>query len=66
MLLRNKDEQEVVTRERKDRRDFDQLAALATRMGLHRCIDFLHCMDILYRIFFLLNPNITMAYSSEI
>lgn len=35
MLLRNKDEQEVVSREKKDRRDFDQLSALAARMGLH-------------------------------
>ncbi|XP_021727385.1 DExH-box ATP-dependent RNA helicase DExH3-like [Chenopodium quinoa] len=35
MLLQNKDEQEVVSRERKDRRDFDQLSAMATRMGLH-------------------------------
>lgn len=35
MLLRNKDEQEVASRERKDRRDFEQLSALATRMGLH-------------------------------
>ncbi|XP_022725158.1 DExH-box ATP-dependent RNA helicase DExH3-like isoform X2 [Durio zibethinus] len=35
MLLRNKDEQEIVSRERKDRRDFEQLSALATRMGLH-------------------------------
>ncbi|KAJ0049657.1 hypothetical protein Pint_16939 [Pistacia integerrima] len=35
MLLRNKDEQEVVSREKKDRRDFEQLSALATRMGLH-------------------------------
>ncbi|KAH9602084.1 hypothetical protein KSS87_013738 [Heliosperma pusillum] len=35
MLLRNLDEQEVVSRERKDRRDFEQLSAMATRMGLH-------------------------------
>ncbi|KAI4347227.1 hypothetical protein L6164_008057 [Bauhinia variegata] len=35
MLLRNKDEQEVVSREKKDRRDFEQLSALATRMGLY-------------------------------
>ncbi|KAF7819932.1 DExH-box ATP-dependent RNA helicase DExH3 [Senna tora] len=35
MLLRNKDEQEVVSREKKDRRDFDHLSALATRMGLY-------------------------------
>ncbi|CAK9175820.1 unnamed protein product [Ilex paraguariensis] len=35
MLMRNKNEQEVVSRERKDRRDFEQLSALATRMGLH-------------------------------
>lgn len=36
MLLRNKDELEVVSRERKDRRDFEQLSAMAARMGLHR------------------------------
>lgn len=36
MLLRNKNDQEVVSREKKDRRDFDQLSALATRMGLYR------------------------------
>ena len=36
MLLRNKEEQEMVSRERKDRRDFEQLTALATRMGLYR------------------------------
>ncbi|KAK9278678.1 hypothetical protein L1049_028252 [Liquidambar formosana] len=35
MLLRNKDEQEVVSREKKDRRDFEQLSALASRMGLY-------------------------------
>ncbi|XP_028083612.1 DExH-box ATP-dependent RNA helicase DExH3 [Camellia sinensis] len=35
MLMRDKDEQEVVSRERKDRRDFDQLSAMATRMGLY-------------------------------
>ncbi|PON47342.1 ATP-dependent RNA helicase DHX [Parasponia andersonii] len=34
ILLRNENEQEVVSREKKDRRDFDQLSALATRMGL--------------------------------
>ncbi|KAI3472778.1 hypothetical protein Pfo_031283 [Paulownia fortunei] len=37
MLVRCKDEQEVVSREKKDRRDFEQLSALATRMGLHSC-----------------------------
>jgi len=35
MLLRNEDEQEIISRERKDRRDFEQLAQLADRMGLH-------------------------------
>ncbi|KAJ0049658.1 hypothetical protein Pint_16938 [Pistacia integerrima] len=35
MLLDNKDEQEIVSREKKDRRDFQQLSALATGMGLH-------------------------------
>ncbi|PSS08183.1 DExH-box ATP-dependent RNA helicase [Actinidia chinensis var. chinensis] len=35
VLMRNKDEQEVVSMERKDRRDFDHLSILATRMGLY-------------------------------
>ncbi|KAG8388002.1 hypothetical protein BUALT_Bualt02G0079800 [Buddleja alternifolia] len=35
MLMRCKDEQELVSREKKDRRDFEQLSALASRMGLH-------------------------------
>ncbi|KAL6494337.1 hypothetical protein OROGR_031137 [Orobanche gracilis] len=33
-LVHCKDDQEVVSRERKDRRDFEHLSALATRMGL--------------------------------
>ncbi|XP_020220553.1 DExH-box ATP-dependent RNA helicase DExH3 [Cajanus cajan] len=35
MLLRNNEEQEVVSREKKDRRDFEQLSTIATRMGLY-------------------------------
>lgn len=35
MFLRNEEEREIVSREKKDRRDFDHLSALATRMGLH-------------------------------
>lgn len=35
MLLKNEREQEIVTRERKDRREFDQLSQLADRMGLY-------------------------------
>ncbi|KAK9060030.1 hypothetical protein SSX86_020734 [Deinandra increscens subsp. villosa] len=34
-LLHNRDEQELVSREKKDRRDYEQIAALATTMGLH-------------------------------
>ncbi|WCJ40101.1 DExH-box ATP-dependent RNA helicase DExH3 [Euphorbia peplus] len=34
MLLR-KDEQEVVSREKKDRRDFEHISTMAQRMGLH-------------------------------
>ena len=36
MLMRNKDDQEVVSREKKDRRDFEQLSTVASRMGLYR------------------------------
>lgn len=35
LFMRNEDQQEIVSRERKDRRDFEHLSALATRMGLH-------------------------------
>ncbi|MCL7032494.1 hypothetical protein MKW94_002396 [Papaver nudicaule] len=35
MLIRSNNEHELVSREKKDRRDFDQLSALATRMGLY-------------------------------
>ncbi|KAK4430264.1 DExH-box ATP-dependent RNA helicase DExH5, mitochondrial [Sesamum alatum] len=34
-LLRSADKQELVSREKKDRRDFEQIAALASRMGLY-------------------------------
>lgn len=34
-LLRNKDKQEVVSREKKDRRDYEDIAALASQMGLY-------------------------------
>ncbi|KAL3640746.1 hypothetical protein CASFOL_015714 [Castilleja foliolosa] len=34
-LIRRKDEQELVSKDKKDRRDFEQLSALAARMGLH-------------------------------
>ncbi|ERN05681.1 DExH-box ATP-dependent RNA helicase DExH3 isoform X2 [Amborella trichopoda] len=34
-LIRNKEEEEVVSRDKKDRRDYEQLSALATRMGLY-------------------------------
>lgn len=40
MLLRNDDQQELVSRERKDRRDFEHLSAQATRMGLYRFVNF--------------------------
>lgn len=38
MLLNDKSKQELISREKKDRRDFDQIAVLASRMGLYRCI----------------------------
>ncbi|XP_021748258.1 DExH-box ATP-dependent RNA helicase DExH5, mitochondrial-like isoform X2 [Chenopodium quinoa] len=35
MLLRDKDKQELISRDKKDRRDFEQIAALANSMGLY-------------------------------
>nr|ABF98878.1 Helicase associated domain family protein, expressed [Oryza sativa Japonica Group] len=37
MLQRNAEEQEIISRDRRDRRDYDQIANLAKRMGLYRC-----------------------------
>ncbi|XP_059308762.1 DExH-box ATP-dependent RNA helicase DExH5, mitochondrial isoform X1 [Lycium ferocissimum] len=34
-LLHNNDKQEVISREKKDRRDYEQIAALASKMGLY-------------------------------
>ncbi|XAR72299.1 RNA helicase [Bertholletia excelsa] len=34
-FLRSKDKQELVSRDKKDRRDFEQIAALASKMGLY-------------------------------
>ncbi|KAJ1382927.1 P-loop containing nucleoside triphosphate hydrolase [Sesbania bispinosa] len=36
MLLNDKSKQELISREKKDRRDFEQIAVLASRMGLYR------------------------------
>lgn len=38
MLLSDNKKQELVSREKKDRRDFDNIAALASRMGLYRLV----------------------------
>ncbi|KAE8077239.1 hypothetical protein FH972_015819 [Carpinus fangiana] len=35
MLLHDKEKQELISREKKDRHDFDQISALASRMGLY-------------------------------
>lgn len=34
LLLRDKEKQELISREKKDRQDFEEIAALASRMGL--------------------------------
>lgn len=36
LLLRDKEKQELISREKKDRQDFEEIAALASRMGLFR------------------------------
>lgn len=53
MLLRNEQEQEIVSRDKRDRRDFEQISNLAKRMGLYwydkaifhgQCIIILICL----------------------
>lgn len=41
MLQRNAEEQEIISRDRRDRRDYDQIANLAKRMGLYRFCGFI-------------------------
>lgn len=36
LLLRSADEQEIVSRDKRDRRDYEQIANLTQRMGLYR------------------------------
>lgn len=45
MLLNDKSKQEEVSREKKDRRDFEQLAALAKIMGLYRYFYYSHSLE---------------------
>lgn len=42
LLLYDKEKQELISREKKDRRDFEQISALASSMGLYRYF-LLHC-----------------------
>lgn len=42
-LLHSNDKQELISREKKDRRDYEQIAELATSMGLHRYYYCLKC-----------------------
>lgn len=37
LLSRNEQDQEIVSRDKKDRRDYEQISYLANRMGLYRC-----------------------------
>lgn len=46
MLLRDGKKQELVSREKKDRRDFDDIAALASRMGLYRLVFFFQHLSV--------------------
>lgn len=36
MLLRSEEDQEIVSRDKRDRRDYEQISNLAKRMGLYR------------------------------
>lgn len=46
-LLRSKEKQELVSRDKKDRLDFEQIAALASKMGLYRYIQATSCVTFL-------------------
>lgn len=41
LLLRNEKDQEVVSRDKRDRRDYEQISNLAKRMGLYRYMSIL-------------------------
>lgn len=46
MLLRSNDEFEIISKERKDRRDFKELSQLAISMGLHRYISVVNKVEL--------------------
>lgn len=67
MFLRNGDEHELVSRERKDRRDFDHLSAMATRMGLFRYLSNLFIFQVVpFCWFFLLSTKLNYLPQSSI
>ncbi|WRX11923.1 hypothetical protein QQP08_004410 [Theobroma cacao] len=47
MLLRSENDQEIVSRDKRDRRDYEQISNLANRMGLYRFVPslLLKCME---------------------
>lgn len=42
LLLRSTDRQEIVSRDKRDRRDYEQISNLAKRMGLYRWQSAIH------------------------
>lgn len=43
MLLHSKDKQELISREKRDKRDFEQIASMASKMGLYRYALVVYC-----------------------
>lgn len=57
-LMHDKDKQELVSREKQDRRDYEQIAALASKLGLYRYYYqrcwLVECLFIYFQVAFLL------------
>lgn len=63
LFMRNEDQQEIVSRDKKDRRDFKHLSALATRMGLHRQVICSHFYVLAFIAFFALSKLYDLFFS---
>lgn len=64
LLLRNTEEQEIISKDKRDRRDYEQIANLAKRMGLYR-----YSSSLLFNYHFpceIVNLNCYICFSSEI
>lgn len=70
MLLRSETDQEIISRDKRDRRDYEQVSFLAKRMGLYRYMSaicfFIYIFGHLWRILCYFTLHTDSCYNSQI